>query len=82
MMDTATGGYLVYKWTSRNQMWILAVPHNDKRLELPAKTLVYGEMVKEISGSKSNQIITTTFHIIDALLLGGKDVRFAHYTQR
>ncbi|CAL8111218.1 unnamed protein product [Orchesella dallaii] len=53
-----------------------------EKLELCKNTLVYGEFVEEIYGKKPTQKVVRTFHIIDAMVLGGKDVRALHYTQR
>ncbi|ODN01402.1 Cap-specific mRNA (nucleoside-2'-O-)-methyltransferase 1 [Orchesella cincta] len=53
-----------------------------EKLELCKNTLVFGEFVDEIHGKKPSQKIVRTFHIVDALVLGGKDVRALHYTQR
>jgi len=79
MFYVATGRDMVYQWKS--QMWIFVVL-SYKRLELPAQTLVYGEFANEIFGTEPNQVIKKAFYIIDALFLGGKDVRNVHYTQR
>lgn len=48
------------------------------RLNLPRKTLVYGEIVKELSGegkAGKAQTCIYAFHIIDAIMLGGTDIR-------
>ncbi|CAO1342082.1 unnamed protein product [Diamesa tonsa] len=44
------------------------------KLEMPAQTIVFGEIVKEYSGEKQLQTSKTSFHIIDAIILGGRDV--------
>ncbi|PZC81438.1 hypothetical protein B5X24_HaOG212643 [Helicoverpa armigera] len=46
----------------------------DLHLTLPAKTLLYGEVVKEYRGQGNNQIYSKSLHIIDALMLGGVDI--------
>ncbi|XP_038104568.1 cap-specific mRNA (nucleoside-2'-O-)-methyltransferase 1 [Culex quinquefasciatus] len=47
----------------------------DAHLELPPKTLVYGEVVKELQGEGRSQVAIHAFHIIDGLMLGGVDIR-------
>jgi hypothetical protein len=49
-------------------------------LELTENTCVYGEFVFEVSRSDKTRKIA--FHIIDAFVLGGKDIRSLHYIQR
>ncbi len=56
--------------------------HVQEKLELCKETLVYGEFVDEIYGKKPNQLIQKCFHIIDALIVGGVDLRKMHYTSR
>ncbi|RWS25808.1 cap-specific mRNA (nucleoside-2'-O-)-methyltransferase 1-like protein [Leptotrombidium deliense] len=51
-------------------------------LQLPAETLVYGEKVKEVRGEGEAQRHKVTFHIIDALFLGGIDVRLEKFDER
>ena len=51
-------------------------------VELAANTIVYGDIVDEISILESKQITTTGFQIIDALVLGGKDVRNLPFEER
>lgn len=36
----------------------------------------------EIYGKKPNQALVRTFHIVDAMVLGGTDIRGLHYTAR
>lgn len=45
------------------------------QLILSPKTLLYGEIVQEISVMGDKQRIVHALHIIDAIVLGGKDVR-------
>jgi hypothetical protein len=66
-------------------MWVFPTElgeDEDQTLDLPRGTLVYGEIVREIQGKRPNQRTTQVFHIIDALSLGGLDIRLQHYTQR
>lgn len=52
------------------------------RFELPRNTLIYGELVKELSGEGKSQTAHTALHIIDAIMLGGQDVRSMPLQQR
>lgn len=47
---------------------------SDIKLEMPAETIVYGELVTEYSGEEKCQTSSIAFHIIDAIILGGKDI--------
>jgi len=51
-------------------------------LELSPDTLLYGEIVKELKGEGRSQRKVTTFHIIDAISLGGIDISGEHLTLR
>ncbi|CAN7937793.1 unnamed protein product, partial [Ixodes hexagonus] len=55
---------------------------DNNNLELPADTLFYGELVQEFEGEGRHQKRFNTVHIIDALVLGKKDVRDMHYDER
>ena len=57
------------------------VPLIDK-LEMCNNTLVYGDMIDEITIYEDKQVIKTGFHIIDAMLLGGKDIRALPFVER
>lgn len=52
------------------------------KLELSPETLVYGELVYELRGVGKPQRRVYTLHIIDAILLGGVDVRAVHLKER
>lgn len=54
----------------------------DTRVELPPDTLVYGELVTEYRGEGRTQRKLTVLHLIDALVLNGKDVRTLHIVER
>src|SRR5689334_15361252 len=74
------GQSLVYRY--EGSQWII-ITQNEPLLEMPSKTLVYGEFVHEVYGyAASDQRIIEAFHIIDGLQLGGVDLRNMHYTQR
>jgi len=51
-------------------------------LELSPDTLLCGETVKELKGEGRSQRKVTTFHIIDAISLGGIDISGEHLTLR
>ncbi|CAF4934339.1 unnamed protein product [Pieris macdunnoughi] len=46
----------------------------DLQITLPANTILYGEIVKECRGQSMRQMHTKALHVIDALMLGGKDI--------
>lgn len=52
------------------------------KLELSANTLLLGEIVKEIKGERQRQVWIYTLHIVDAVCLGGIDIRHLHITER
>lgn len=73
------GSCNVFRWEGRaNSSWMRV----DTKLELPADTLVYGELVAEHRGEHKAQRKLTTFHIIDGLVLNGKDIRHLHIVER
>jgi len=51
-------------------------------VELADSTLVYGDIVDEITQLEGKQVIVTAFHIIDGLVLGRKDIRSLPYNER
>ncbi|XP_031622704.1 cap-specific mRNA (nucleoside-2'-O-)-methyltransferase 1-like, partial [Contarinia nasturtii] len=44
-------------------------------VEITPNTLFYGEIVKELKGESKGQTHTYAMHIIDGIVLGGKDIR-------
>ncbi|XP_066961198.1 cap-specific mRNA (nucleoside-2'-O-)-methyltransferase 1 [Macrobrachium rosenbergii] len=73
------GGCNVFRWEGRaNSPWMRV----DTKLELPSDTLVYGELVTEHRGENKAQRKLTTFHIIDGLILNGRDIRNIHIVER
>lgn len=54
----------------------------DLHVILPAKTLIYGEVVKEYRGQGNTQLYSKSLHIIDALMLGGIDISDYPLTER
>lgn len=73
------GGDQVYRFTEGE--WKLA----PESLVLADETLVYGDFVDEVDEcfqGKGRQYIRTSFHIIDGLILGGKDIRNLGYIER
>ncbi|XP_068633087.1 cap-specific mRNA (nucleoside-2'-O-)-methyltransferase 1 [Battus philenor] len=54
----------------------------DVHITLPAKTLFYGEVVREYCGQGLNQLHNKVIHVIDALMLGGIDISYMPLTER
>lgn len=57
-------------------------PYSDKTLQLSGETLIYGEIVKELIGESRGQVTSQALHIIDGIILGGKDVRHLPLAER
>jgi cap1 methyltransferase len=57
-------------------------PLQNEQLEMTANTLVYGEIVKELIGENRSQVSAQTLHIIDGIILGGKDIRHLPLLER
>jgi cap1 methyltransferase len=57
-------------------------PMHERTLELSAETLIYGEIVKELIGENRSSIASQALHIIDGIILGGKDVRHLPLVER
>lgn len=57
-------------------------PFHERTLQLSAETLVYGEIVKELIGEHRSQINSQALHIIDGIILGGKDIRHLPLAER
>lgn len=78
-LPTGLGGCNVFRWDGRGHpSWM----RMDTRVELPPDTLVYGELVTEYRGEGRTQRKLTVLHLIDALVLNGKDVRTLHIVER
>ncbi|KAK8396816.1 hypothetical protein O3P69_005052 [Scylla paramamosain] len=73
------GGCNVFRWEGRGHATWMRV---DTRLELPPDTLVYAELVTEHRGEHKAQRKLTTLHLIDGLILNGKDIRTLHIVER
>lgn len=76
---TGLGGCNVFRWEGRGVASWMRV---DTRLELPPDTLVYAELVTEHRGEHKAQRKLTTLHLIDGLILNGKDLRTLHIVER
>lgn len=63
----------------RNGRWLKL---SNIKLELSAGTLLLGEIVKEIKGERQGQVWIYALHIVDAICLGGNDIRHLHITER
>ena len=57
-------------------------PVRDAKMELPRNTLLEVEFVEEYEGKSLNQRAVKTVHIVDGLVLAGKDIRNLHYNDR
>jgi hypothetical protein len=72
---SGAGRNRIYRYDDVRRSWIL----NDERFhyqkfEISDDTLFYGEIVTEYSGIMPDQKKTSTFHIIDGMVLGGKNI--------
>ena len=54
----------------------------DVKMELPRNTLLEVEFVEEYEGKSLNQRAVKTVHIVDGLVLAGKDIRNLLYNDR
>lgn len=61
--------------------WV-RIPQDTLKFELPLGTLIYGEVVEEKRGEARSMRRVTGFHIIDALYLGGEDIRTIDFKTR
>lgn len=66
------GGRNVCYYNQNTRSWSQI---NDLCIELAPKTLLYGEIVKEYIGEHRKQRHISALHIIDAIVLGGTDIR-------
>ncbi|GBM25579.1 Cap-specific mRNA (nucleoside-2'-O-)-methyltransferase 1, partial [Araneus ventricosus] len=65
----------IYQYDPNSSKWLKLEPV----LELPANTLFYGELIQELKGESRAQRRISALHIIDAIFLGGNDVRAFHF---
>lgn len=72
------GGRSVFQYTSTGTWTEL----RDIYLELTPKTLLYGEITKEMNGEGGSQTHIYALHIIDGIVLGGRDIRELPLTER
>ncbi|CAL8102864.1 unnamed protein product [Orchesella dallaii] len=70
------GGDKVYRFSGGK--WKLV----QDEMDIADQTLVYGDIVDEITQYEGKQITQTAFHIIDGMVLGGKDIRNLSYNER
>ena len=73
------GGCDVLTYTLKNGQW---TEMRDICLELSPNTLIYGEIVKELTGEGQAQTVVSALHIIDGIVLGGVDIRSLPITKR
>lgn len=57
-------------------------PLRELQLQMSPNTLLYGEVVKELSGEGRSQIVSHALHIIDGMVLGGVDIRHKPLRER
>lgn len=69
----------VYMFNMNSNQW---EPIQERTLEMSGETLLYGEIVKELIGESRSQIASQALHIIDGIILGGKDVRHMPLAER
>ena len=72
------GSSAVYQLEDGSQ-W---TPVKDVKMELPRNTLLEVEFVEEYEGKSLNQRAVKTVHIVEWLVLAGKDIRNLHYNDR
>ena len=65
------GGSDVLMYNQKENIWVAVT---NIKLEMPAGTIVFGEFVKEYTGEEKIQTSKTCFHIIDAIILRGRDI--------
>ena len=65
-----------------NMLTNLWEPMHERTLEMSGETLVYGEIVKELIGENRSSVASQALHIIDGIILGGKDVRHLPLVER
>lgn len=68
----------IFRLDSKTNKWVKV----EVTLELPVDTLLYGELIPELRGEGKAQRKIMALHIIDALFIGGRDVKNLHYEQR
>ncbi|XP_037920723.1 cap-specific mRNA (nucleoside-2'-O-)-methyltransferase 1 isoform X2 [Hermetia illucens] len=72
------GGHDVHVYTASGTWRLL----RDISVEITPKSLFYGEVVTEMTGESRSQCKVLALHIIDAIYLGGKDIRKYSLTER
>lgn len=73
------GRFDVHMFNMNTNSW---EPIHERTLEMSGDTLIYGEIVKELIGEHRGQIASQALHIIDGIILGGKDVRHLPLAER
>ncbi|CAG9797812.1 unnamed protein product [Chironomus riparius] len=76
------GRFDVHSYNMSANRWEPLKDQHIGKVELPANTLIYGEIVKELIGESRSQITTSALHIIDGIILGGKDIRQLSLVER
>jgi len=78
----STGRQRVYYKPASGTKWISVGNLPSCKLELPAETLLFVELVWEMKGESKAQKKVMSVQVIDALFLGGEDVRSLHFMER
>jgi len=76
------GRFDVHSYNTTTNAWEPLRIQQIGKLELPANTLIYGEIVKELMVQSRSQFTSNAFHIIDGIILGGKDIRHLSLVER
>ncbi|CAO1399811.1 unnamed protein product [Diamesa serratosioi] len=73
------GRFDVLMYNMNNGSW---EPVQNLAIEMSPESLVYGEIVKELTNEGRSQISKQSFHIIDGIILGGRDIRHLPLCER
>ncbi|CAL8078849.1 unnamed protein product [Orchesella dallaii] len=77
----ARGEGKVYRYDSTiKENWRLI--NSEVEIDIPGDTIVYADIVKEITFHQGEEINRPAFHIIDGMRLGGKDIGDMDYRKR
>jgi len=77
----STGRQRVSFYT-HNGRWQTLNTLSNCRIDLPAETILYAEVLWEMKGESKAQKKVMSIHVIDAMFLAGEDVRSHHFNER
>jgi len=77
----STGRQRVSFYT-QNGRWQALNTLSNCRIDLPAETILYAEVLWEMKGESKAQKKVMSIHVIDAMFLAGEDVRSHHFNER